>query len=565
MKELEQLLLTVDDDYLIGLTNKGTVKRARKDLEKTEILYTNYENIKVEEAVVSLAAPLGESKCSCPSRSICKHIIMAILKIAEDKKKDKDTKERKEVKEVIEKKDEKKEVATIETMLLQFPIEKAVKALKKKSLEKIIGFLKHENFPEIEETSVVTVVLKEDNIKVKLLEPIEHSSCSCHKKELCEHKAAAILYYKFKKKAITIKELQAFLPEEKEFDSSIRKDTAKHIKEVIRHHLSSGLSRMSFSVMDEMERFAIICHNAGLADFERDFRKLREEYELYFKRSSAFSIEELMESLVFLYQKANVLAKTEDSDKIRTLAGEFHSEYEYIGELTLSGVGERHFHSKTGYEGEIYYFLEETTKEWYTFTNARPIFYDRAHYVNKKTVPWNLHMLINQFSEARIKLKNAKATNDHRLSSSMETKAEPFGKSILNYELAKPHYYEDFEVMFQEKFEKNFGKELSEKDRLVFVQADTWERPTFDEIRQYFSMKLFDKKNHVLFMEVKYSKEEKYTIRYLERLVKYLEKKELEFPCFMGLVSLEHGFMKFYPIANFLSRLQENVEETIDV
>ncbi len=129
MKELEQLLLTVDDDYLIGLTNKGTVKRARKDLEKTEILYTNYENIKVEEAVVSLAAPLGESKCSCPSRSICKHIIMAILKIAEDKKKDKDTKEQKEVKEVIE----KKEVAKIETILLQFPIEKAVKALNRRN------------------------------------------------------------------------------------------------------------------------------------------------------------------------------------------------------------------------------------------------------------------------------------------------------------------------------------------------------------------------------------------------------------------------------------------------
>ena len=78
-------------------------------------------------------------------------------------------------------------------------------------------------------------------------------------------------------------------------------------------------------------------------------------------------------------------------------------------------------------------------------------------------------------------------------------------------------------------------------------------------------MNLFDINNHVLFMEVKYSKEEKYTIRYLERLVKYLEKKELEFPCFMGLVSLEHGFMKFYPIANFLSRLQENVEETMDI
>ena len=64
-------------------------------------------------------------------------------------------------------------------------------------------------------------------------------------------------------------------------------------------------------------------------------------------------------------------------------------------------------------------------------------------------------------------------------------------------------------------------------------------------------MKLFDQSGHVLFMEVRYSKEEKGTIRYLERLANYLEKKDLEFPCFMGIVYLENGFMKLYPVTYF--------------
>ena len=34
MEELKALIQQVDDDYLIGLSNKGTLKRALKDLEQ---------------------------------------------------------------------------------------------------------------------------------------------------------------------------------------------------------------------------------------------------------------------------------------------------------------------------------------------------------------------------------------------------------------------------------------------------------------------------------------------------------------------------------------------------
>lgn len=82
MEELKRLLGQTDDEYFIGLSNKGIVKRAYKDLEQ--------ENPKAEwsgkEAEVTLAGavcririPLGESTCSCPSRSVCRHLIGAML------------------------------------------------------------------------------------------------------------------------------------------------------------------------------------------------------------------------------------------------------------------------------------------------------------------------------------------------------------------------------------------------------------------------------------------------------------------------------------------------------
>ena len=33
----------------------------------------------VEDCTCELVWPVAESKCSCPSRSICKHIVMAVL------------------------------------------------------------------------------------------------------------------------------------------------------------------------------------------------------------------------------------------------------------------------------------------------------------------------------------------------------------------------------------------------------------------------------------------------------------------------------------------------------
>ena len=89
MMDWRQSLAGVDEDYLVGISNKGIVKRAYKDLEAegdgvraaAAGLDWNAPELTVQAAGenVTIRFPLGESRCSCPSRSICRHVVMAIL------------------------------------------------------------------------------------------------------------------------------------------------------------------------------------------------------------------------------------------------------------------------------------------------------------------------------------------------------------------------------------------------------------------------------------------------------------------------------------------------------
>ena len=82
MSALLTALRDADESYLVGMSNKGLYKRAVKDLETAEGEITSQgETITVTiiGETCTLRDPLWESECSCPSRSICRHILTAIL------------------------------------------------------------------------------------------------------------------------------------------------------------------------------------------------------------------------------------------------------------------------------------------------------------------------------------------------------------------------------------------------------------------------------------------------------------------------------------------------------
>ncbi len=674
MDEWRERLAGIDDDYLIGISNKGIVKRAYKDMEEgkstegaAEIGALGDEAVvKVGAETVTVRFPLGESKCTCPSRSICRHVVHGILILRERCLADgtdstgedvqnlqtADTENAEGTKatadsgssgpfrpesSLSQESAQKPESSPIEETVQEpeaasdsgsvpgrsgpvkqnqngdlaagmpnrhSPVWKEINAYPFEKLQKALGSRYFQAFvnqaaggirPAIQESSVVTVQLPEQGMTVKLLSPLEYSTCTCHKKELCRHKAAAILWCQLETGTLTSEALRAEAADAPAYDLEEVRDVAGQMERILEELLGTGLSRVSPDAPDYLERLAVISHNARLSRFEGYFRALADSYGRYFARKAAFRTEDLMEQMTRLYRRAQLLrqaageefsqeagekdspeteqraAQKTGQEAVGKLAGEFRAGYLPVGDLDLIGIAMEHFRSQTGYEGETVYFLEEKTKQWYTYTNARPVFYDASQkkgaWKNQQAgAPWGLNLSFENLLKVRIHLTGAKCDSRNRLSSSQETKGEVTGEAGLRISDIEKWYYGDFAALFQEQIGKQQRDWLAEQggpegpedsDRqgdvgqedaggkgveLVFVQPKACAKAEFSQTEQQLTLPLYDAAGRELLVEVSYSREEAGTIRYLERIS---GKKP---PCFLGKVYLRDGRLRMYPV-----------------
>lgn len=601
MSERGKYFTSIDDDYLIGLSNKGIVKRSYKDLEDADLnIVENDDCIEVSDGAVSckLYIPLGNSKCSCPSRSMCKHIVMGAIAV---KRKYEacgvgDIGEQSASEAVVTEQEnslvgdttdlwldtqlvdgvqttqtqKKSDDAFINDVtavqnhsfpeLDSYTLDQIKKQLGASSFRKVCQRMKVAEKPDITITSVVTVIFSDTNATVKLLEPLAYSTCSCHKKELCVHKSEAIIAYQLHKGILTKDMLDSYYEgtDNSEFEIDEVRDLTSSIKQLLGEVIFTGLARISPNIVDSCERMAIMCHNSRLANFESDFRRLSERLNKYFKRHATSDTTVLMHYVCEVYRKTldleKVLSSHPDTETLQQIAGKLRSEYELSKPLSLMGMGMRHFVSQVGFEGETVYFIEEESGQWYTYTNARPIIYDNrgARGVSSKSVaPWGLNCSLDTLSEHRIKLTNGKVSVENRLSSTSEAMAELVGNRDINQDVLKTHIYSDFGKLFSETFGDHWH-ENDEADReinhLAIVRPSAVEQSDFDNIRQAFFMRLVDEQGQSLSIKMTYSKEDKYIINHLERLHRRIKEGRRGVPDFFGRLYIEDGELRMYPI-----------------
>ena len=78
------VLSSIDETYLIAMSNKGTYKRAVKDLAVATNIKMDVEEGAAQvhlddETTVTFTGDIRSYSCTCEARSICKHVIMALL------------------------------------------------------------------------------------------------------------------------------------------------------------------------------------------------------------------------------------------------------------------------------------------------------------------------------------------------------------------------------------------------------------------------------------------------------------------------------------------------------
>ena len=532
---LRTALTQAGEEYLVGLCNKGTVNRAKKDLTSlTPTAQTDGDAVRVALGDVEciIRAPLGDSGCSCPAQGMCRHRAAAILWLKTQTAAESGQPEPPPPEMDL-------------SPLLGVPVEQIRKAIGAKNFHALVFRLGRDGLPPISESSFVQVALPDAT--VKLLTPLEHASCSCRSRELCRHKAAALLCYQLKKERHTLEELAGpkEAPESR-WDPEQVSAAALAVRELAAGILTTGLSRLSPGAADSAQRLSALCHTANLPRLESGLRSLSTLLERAWKRSAAFRTEDLLFRLAELNHLAQRL-EAPDAD-LPALAGSFRDEYLPCPSLTLSLLGERQFHADSGYAGTVYYFWELDQRRWYTYTVARPTFYEgrgRRRPASRNPAPWGLlDCLMDQLYNLTLTLNNGKATSDRRLSSSEESRGT-IGASRKPWEVFPLELcWTDFSAMFQH-LEPHL-LDGPETERVVFLRPAACKAEAFDKTNQLFRMLLSDQDGRTVPLEVRYRAEEKALVQTLESLAKNIERHPGG--VFLALARLSGENLSLYPI-----------------
>lgn len=580
MSVLFDTIKAIDDDYLIGLSNKGTVKRAYKDMEgmSTEPVMTDEEiSCDFDGLKCKTIMPLSDSTCSCPQIGICRHIVTLVLLAkkkleaeADDngdsenggsadsredasRKSDDCTKEEVCGKNDCDRKTENRETSgsnnaepekTINLGELalkeaaEFPLEEILKKMTLKNLSSCIERIENNVLPKITKGQIITVEDVTDESVVKLIHPLSASGCSCHKQGLCPHKLKALLFVKYSEKMTELSEIKNYLSEssEQNFDLEQIEKTEKRIKNVLIELINTGLARLSPGMKDRLFELALTAHNAGMANAENYLRELGNLAEKYQSKSAEISNEQLTEKTVSIYLSEN-------------MKGEFRSEYSPVRDLYLVGLGARSFHSSAGYAGDSIYFIDKNTGAYYSFTNARADFYDGKSRRGGGDVPspWNLGMSFKGLVGGCVKIYYGKVNKAHRLSSSTETRAEMAGSLGNVKEELQKYIYEDFSELWKDYFQADSDPE-AEHEKLIMIRPDRLCDMKYDITTQKLQGVMVDGCGRKIRVSLQYKKEEATAIRSLEKLAEKLEIKGGKPPVFLGIVYISEEKVMFYPI-----------------
>ena len=167
INEIKSFLPFINEEFIVSISNKGIYKRSIKDLEKARenislaVKDTGLIEVKIEDAVVELNVNIQNSKCTCPSSSICKHIVMALLYLKEFYDNNQDGAE--EIKE--EAKEEIDETVFYEE-LKKLTGEKVLELVGKKNYNSLINSIFIRNEAVFEYGDMLTVSIASQSVKV---------------------------------------------------------------------------------------------------------------------------------------------------------------------------------------------------------------------------------------------------------------------------------------------------------------------------------------------------------------------------------------------------------------
>lgn len=539
-EKINNLKQYINENFLLTLTNKGIYNRSIKDIDN--IINNSPEKIKIEETEdkIKVTIDTGEkievilndediksSKCSCPSKDICKHIIMSLLYIEHLNTENKENESNNDTAENNTEIEIKEENNTFDEVK-NISYDEIKKLSTKKNFEYALDRLDDNIEADIEEKAMLEINIPEENVIIYFpkKDSIKKAVCSCKDSSLCAHKIIAILKYK---------QMYNSLEEIKEDDKEIDENILKFSKEFIENIFEKGLYSCSEKDFDIAEQLSVKLQVKEMPELAKMFRSISESIDSMINKHASFNKLFTFAILSRLYNTIKVIEKAKqdnDNKTVKLLTGEIRSKYINRKSAELVGLGSYPWISSTGYLGASAYLYNLNTKKLSFFSYVIPTFYDnakisyddvRSNY--RKKIHFENNISIEEISKYKLKFINYKVNNEERISSSKFTSVilndrmdykllEEIKNSKNNEELFAENYDDIKNIDFKyDYFNKN------DRSKIIIAKFQIIENQEFNKIEQIL---YFDIVNHYeeddeerLTLNVKYTSIHSNGIKYI--------------------------------------------------
>ncbi|MBG9945861.1 hypothetical protein ABE237_04840 [Brevibacillus formosus] len=517
--EFHRFIALCNEEYLIKYANKGIYNRSIKEMEKGMTVSYEFGDDYVEcalsdDSVCRLHADIDRFSCSCPSDKICKHVIIAIVYYAEN-----------HLQAGAETEEELETYKPDFSWLLQLQPSYISKAFTPAQLEEVLFRLDYFEEMDIVETSFLTMTLRTQDISVSFDSESEigKSMCTCKAKGNCLHKLEVILRYRAMHQLQDREQLQASVT-----DVSYETDVVAEAKALIAEILGIGLAKLSQTICTRLELLAIAAHNGNLPRVEKDIRGILGELNLFFQRHVKFSTEALLDRLSRVYLSLLALEKSDHIEAKKQLLGSFKSKYHMVPQLSLYALGANPWETRSGYKGITYYFYSLSDQLIYTYTEARPVYYEGISFSFKDSykgkVPWGGLISMEELSHSQVILTQAKTNREQRLSSSEETQLTIVPRdNIEELDLGKV-LVRDWSSGWKDAAGDMFETAL---DSVFVLKAKKFNQVDFDQKTQQLILTIEDEQCDSLPLSISYQGEFARNIRHLEQNKRLLELRDV--------------------------------------
>ena len=557
---LHDWIADLNDDYIAQWSNKGLLRRGRKQLEKETLSDWNLSGNEAVAQIGGFAQTLdgvgfGHLKCGCPATETCFHLTCFLLGLqklsAENSPPAVVEESTRDGSDQLAHEQEAECEAQVPPWII-FDESERQKRLGKASINRAMRWINLGVEVEIvnRDRLLTANILESERVKTTIprIGGVEASVCSCRKKR-CPHMALLVLLLSREAGAAIETNSRHCLGDD-------QRDRVFELKRWLSQFTIVGIAGMSRLMLEQGEALATELRQVDLPRVSQLQSLLCQSLRQDLERQLSSSHVQQRQLMAKIVAYTNALSCSVLPQSLHLLGGEHRRLYRITNDLSLIGVSVEQWLTPSGFRGYTVYFYAPANQQFYAYSETR----NQSHDPNWRPRQALLAAKIGEFSledlaKSQFQLSQCWTSSDYRISSKNETK---IAKVLVVDNMDWTVYAQTVTQIANKIISTLRQSPYGEKTEFSFlVEIKTLAKLTFDPYQQRWLATAVDSMGVTCQLRM-------YSSELNDRIAKALNRSQQSPEAIFGIWIMEEGILYFRPISTFYKEQHTHLSLALD-